>query len=521
MAKEKKTDKPNQGHKHLFGSSEKSDFILNMDFDGAQKMCSRFCMLAVLIISLVLIPAYYTQHIEMYTEEGVPHYLGENFIFYSASMVMLMGGLGYLVFYLARQKGLVDTRNNKQLIVPCLLLLTTLMSALAAVSKHDSLLGYIGRHDGFVMTLGWVGLFAAAAALGDSSRKKTLSDLIVGMGAFQAAVGIIEAVPAISSLTHNYFEDLFVRPSVTDTADPSKGEIFVSQQENYASFGIYVKGRAASGFLNSPHALAAFLSVAFALALGGAAFDDNKKRRVLYGIAAPVMAAAACLTDVYAGVLGIGAASLIVLVTAVIKAAKGGRGALAVLIPLAVSGIAAGALFGTGTAVFNDEPIIFTDSYVVRSMGHYERYDYVCGITDKETDTRGIYDYLFGDALNVISDRPALGYGPDNGIYYLSNYNLTMDRSYNEYMDTAMQKGLITLAAYAVFLILTLIKGAKLAAGFIKGRNDWVSAAAFAAVLAYMAQAWFNTTWFSATYIVFIAAGLCWDISVSSKTKKA
>jgi len=90
MAKDKKTDTLNKGHKHLFGSTEKSDFILNMDFDGAQKMCSRFCMLAVLIISLVLIPAYYTQHIEMYVEENMPHYLGDNFIFYSASMVMLM-----------------------------------------------------------------------------------------------------------------------------------------------------------------------------------------------------------------------------------------------------------------------------------------------------------------------------------------------------------------------------------------------------------------------------------------------
>lgn len=520
MAKDKKTDTLNKGHKHLFGSTEKSDFILNMDFDGAQKMCSRFCMLAVLIISLVLIPAYYTQHIEMYVEENMPHYLGDNFIFYSASMVMLMGGLGYLVFDVARQKGLVDLKNNKTLILPILLLVSTLVSALAAGSKHDSLLGYIGRHDGFLMTLGWLGLFAATAALSDGKRKKALSDLIVGMGTFQAIVGIIEAIPAVSSVTSNYFENLFLYPSTTDVADASKGEIFISQEENYTSFGVYLKGRIASGFLTSPHALAAFLSVAFALAIGGAAFDDNKKRRILYCIAAPIMAAAACLTDVYAGVLGIGAASFIVLVLAVIKAAKGGKGALAVFIPLAVSGIAAGALFGTGTAEFNDEKVIFTDSYVVRSIGHYERYDYIYGMADKETDTRGIYDYLFGDAVNVISDRPALGVGPDNGIYHLSQYNLTMDRSYNEYMDTAMQKGVLTLILYAVFLVATLIKGIKLAAGFIKGKTDWVSAAAFAAVLAYMAQAWFNTTWFSATYIMFIAAGLCWDISVKGKNCK-
>lgn len=517
MAKAKKTDTPNKGHKHLFGSSEKTDFILNMDFDGAQKMCSRFCMLAVLIISLMLVPAYYTQHIVLYYEDGVPQYLGDSFIFYSSSMVMLTGGIGYLVFDGARRKGLVDLKNNKMLILPILLLISTLISALAAKSKHDSLMGALGRYDGFLTTLGFVGLFATAAALGDVNRKKRLSDFIVGMGTFQAIVGIAESIPAVSSYTYNYFENLLLYPSALNTADESKGELFISQAENYASFGVYIKSRIASGFLTSPHALAAFLSIAFALAVGGVAFDDSKKRRIFYSIAAPIMAAAACLTDVYAGVLGIGSAALIILIIAIIKVLKGGKGALAVLIPLAVSGIAAGALFGTGTAKFNDESIIFTDSYVIRMVGQYERYDYVRGITDKETDTRGIYDYLLGDAVNVILDRPLLGIGPDNGQYYLLQYDLSMDRSYNEYMDIAMHKGIPTLILYAVFLIATLIKGAKLAAGFIKGKSDWVYAAAFAAVLAYMVQAWLNTTWFSATYIMFIAAGLCWDISVKGK----
>ena len=38
-AKEKKEVTTNQGKKHLFGSSEKSDFILNMSAESAQKLC--------------------------------------------------------------------------------------------------------------------------------------------------------------------------------------------------------------------------------------------------------------------------------------------------------------------------------------------------------------------------------------------------------------------------------------------------------------------------------------------------
>lgn len=519
--KEKRVDIPNQGHRHLFGSTEKSDFILNMDFDGAQRMCSRFIMLAIAIVTLVLIPAYYTQKVEMYVEDQVPHYLSDNFIFYAASMVMLTGGVGYLVFNVARKKGLVDLKGNKLLILPVIVMLTTLISSLAAVSIHDSILGYIGRHDGFLMTFGCFGLFAVAAALGDKENKKKLGDVIVGAGVFQSLVGILEAVPATAGAFCNYFDTLFLRLGTEKSLNTAAGEFYVSPEENILSPGIYTDGKIASGYLTSPHALAAIIAVAFAIALAGAAFDDNKKRRICYIIAAPIMAAAACLADVWSGVIAIAAAAVSVTVFAVIKAAKGSKGALAVLIPVVLSGVIAGALFGTGTARFRDENIIFTDSFANnKAMGNYTRYDYMYGYADKDTDTRSIYNYLFGDAENVIMKKPVLGIGPDNAAYYISQYCLSLDRSYNEFMDTAMQKGILTLVAYGVFLLVTVVKGFKLLAAFIKGGGDWIGAAATAAVLAYLAQAWFNTTWFSATYFFFIAAGLCWDISVRGKGGK-
>ena len=520
--KEKRVDVPNQGHRHLFGSTEKSDFILNMDFDGAQRMCSRFIMLAIAIVTLVLIPAYYTQKVEMYVEDEIPHYLSDNFIFYAASMVMLTGGVGYLVFNVARKKGLVDLKGNRLLILPVIVMLTTLISSLAAVSIHDSILGYIGRHDGFLMTFGCFGLFAVAAALGDKDNKKKLGDVLVGAGVFQSLVGILEAIPATAGGFSNYFDRLFLRLGTEASVNTAAGEFYVSTEENLLSPGIYTDGKVASGYLTSPHALAVVITIAFAIALAGAAFDESKKRRICYIIAAPVMAAAACLAEVWSGVICIAAAALFVTVFAVIKAAKGSKGALAVLLPVALSGVIAGVLFGTGTAYFRDENIIFTDSFANnKSMGNYTRYDYMYGYTDQKTDTRNIYDYLFGDAENVISSKPVLGLGPDNAAYYIDDYSLSVDRSYNEFMDTAMQKGIITLVAYGFFLLVTVIKGFKLLAAFIKGEGDWMSAAALAAVLAYMAQAWFNTTWFSATYLFYIAAGLCWDISVKGRETKS
>ena len=49
-AKEKKEVTTNQGKKHLFGSSEKSDFILNMSAESAQKLCGVYSIIAVLVL---------------------------------------------------------------------------------------------------------------------------------------------------------------------------------------------------------------------------------------------------------------------------------------------------------------------------------------------------------------------------------------------------------------------------------------------------------------------------------------
>ena len=55
-AKEKKEVTTNQGKKHLFGSSEKSDFILNMSAESAQKLCGVYSIIAVLVLCVITLP---------------------------------------------------------------------------------------------------------------------------------------------------------------------------------------------------------------------------------------------------------------------------------------------------------------------------------------------------------------------------------------------------------------------------------------------------------------------------------
>lgn len=505
----KKAENSAKDRKHLFGSSEKSDFIVNMTAEGAQKMCGVYGIISVLIIAVAAVPAYFTQTVADYTDEqtGAIHYISENFIFYSAAAVMLLGVIGFLIYMIACSKKLVSLKDNKSLLAPLAVMILSAAACFAAYDIHTAALGYLGRHDGLLTILGCYGLFCVAMAVTAEKWRVKLTDFIVGIGLVQSIAGILQAVPATSGAMHNFFEYLYIRPGT----EAGSGEMYYDGGISQMS-GIYSHGRAASGFMTSPHALAALLSVAFALALAALAFDGSKARKLFCGISAPVMAAAACLSKVLPAVIGIGAGALTVLVIAVIRAVKGGRSSLVcALAGIVISGAAAGILFGTGAAEFRDEQVIFTDGFVMRSITYSNRED-----TDED-----IYTYLRKDAEYIVSQKPLLGVGPDNQPYYMSEYGADTDRYYNEYLDIAVTRGVPCLIIYGIFLLISVIKAVKSVGNFVKTGKDGVRAGAAAGMLAYLAQAFFNTTWAVSAPYLFIAIGLIWSYdAVKSKRDK-
>lgn len=510
----KKAESSAKEHKHLFGTSEKSDFIVNMTADGAQKMCGVYGMISVLIIALAAVPAYFTQAVVDYTDEqaGTVHYLSENFIFYSAAAVMLFGIIGFLIYMIACSKKIVSLKDNKALIALLGVMILSAAACFAAYDIHVAALGYIGRHDGLLTILGCYGLFCVAMAVTAEKWRLKLTDLIVGIGLVQSIAGILQAVPATSGAMKNFFEYLYIRPGLA-TSEMSAGEVYYDGGLT-GIFGIYSHGRAASGFMTSPHALAAVLSAAFALALAALAFDGSKVRKIFCGISAPVMAAAACLSRVLPAVIGIGAGAAVVLVIAVIRAVKGGKSSLiCALVGIAVSGAAAGILFGTGAADLRDEQVIFTDGFVMRSLTYSFR-------EDTEDD---IYTYLRKDAEYIAGQNPLLGVGLDNQPYCMSEYGADTDRYYNEYLDIAVTRGVPCLIVYGIFLLISVIKAVKSVGQFAKTGENAVCAGAAAAMAAYLAQAFFNTTWALSAPYLFIAVGLIWSygaVKDSGKKKK-
>ena len=474
-AKEKKEVTTNQGKKHLFGSSEKSDFILNMSAESAQKLCGVYSIIAVLVLCVITIPYYFTQNIKYGMDESVNRtlYLNEKFIFFISAAVLAVGFVGFIIFLIANMKKQVELKDNKSLIVPLAVVLLSVVSCLLSADIFTSFYGYLDR-SGMTVTA--------------DDRRIKLADFIVGIGAFEAIVGILQAIPATAKIVPNYFKEIF---------------------SGFSSGGMtYTKEYIATGFLCTPFALAAVLTVISAFALNGMLYDDKKARKIFYAISLVLMTAADILACVVPAILGLGAVYVVSLIIAAVKSgfAKDKKPFIACLVAFIVAGGIFAGLFASNEFRLMDEKIIFHDSFDRLSITGTGRGD------DTE---QWIYPYLWDAEQNLI-----WGTGPDNwGTIFESG--AIIDRSYNEYIDLLQSRGLIIFALTIVFLIMTIVKMCKLVAGFMKDKNGWTGCAVSAAVLCYLIQAFFNISSVTSSPYFWIAAGLVWSFTaVKSSAKK-
>lgn len=489
--------------KHLFGTSEKSDFILNMTEQGTKKLCGMYCIIAMIVITLAAIPYYFTKNVVDFveTEGGMEftHYLSEKTIYWVSTLMIGMGLIGYLIFLIGKMKNEVSLKDNKALLWLAAIMLMSVVSALCAENLEYAFTGYYDRSEGLLSILGYFGFFAAAVTVTDDGWKKRVSDVLVAIGVFNSVAGIIQSIPATAKLIPNWFEYLFT----------GFGNV-AGEGEEIINGSAHAVTHSASGFAGTPFALGALLTVAFAAAFAGFVFDESKLRKALYAAGGILMTVCAALTDVVPSVIGIGCSAVIILIIALVSKLKKSGGAA--LIP-AVSGFVCTAavfliMLAAGQLDFRDEQVIFTDCY--------ERLSISAG-TREDTST-WIYPYLWDDGLYVAENNMLLGTGPDNwGTMY--KLGATIDRSYNEYIDVAMQRGFITLVMYLIFLAITLKKALSSLSRFICGELNWTAAAVMTGVTAYLVQAFFNISTISSSPFFWICAGLVWSFEAKKRIK--
>lgn len=500
--------------KHLFGSSEKTDFIMNLTDAGTKKLCALYCIIAMIIIEAVAIPYYLTKNVIDYTEPVIgteivlKHYVSEKVIYWASVAMFGIGLLGLCVFMIGKMKNQYKLADNKALLWLGGVMIMSLISSLTADELLYAFTGYQDRAEGFITLIGYYGFFAAAFTVVADNWRTRLCGTIIGIGAVNAVIGILQTVPALRGKIPNWFNTLS-KPSFFNMATSEEVDI-----------------PAANGLAMTPHALAALLTVSLAVALAAFIFAEKPLHKCLSGCSTVVMTVAGILTRTTTALIGLGTAAVVVFVIAIVYAAKN-KGAKAeegseALAParrvLLLGCIGLVAVVGTGVIMHLAGAVKLEDEYVIRQDS--ER---MLMVFRREDDSMWVYPYMWDDGLYFSEDDPLLGTGPDN-LGKMQELGAVIDRSYNEYIDIAVQRGWITLGLYAVFLLITVVKGFRALALFVRREVNWAAAAAMAAVTAYMVQAFFNISALTSSPFFYICAGLCWSyfarLSVAEKNEK-
>lgn len=498
-----KTDKHTE-HKHLFGSGGNSDFIINMTAEGTRKLSGVYSMIAMIVIALSSVPYYISKavgivdtYMMLRTENN------DTLIFLISTLLIAAGFVGALIFLITCVKKEIVIGKNKALMVFVGIIISALISALSSADINSGLYGYLDRADGLISLIGYIGFFTIGMCLTDEKWRKRAAGTIIAIGTVNGVAAILQSIPALAKWIPSYYNYLFLG---------YKSNIGFAQFFN--AYGAYDASYAGEGFTCSPFALGALLTIACAFALGKACYTDNAVTRIVCLVCTGVMIGAAVVSQVLPAMLGVGCVIVVSLITAIADCAKSKSNA-AVISPIlalvTAAAVFAGVLF-TDNFLMSDEQVIFTDSF--------ERLGIAYDSHSEHSD--GIYSTLWYEGWLTFSNSPVIGVGPDNwGTMYSHGEGMETDRTYNELIDTAIQRGLLGLAFYLLLLIVSLMKAVRmLKAALAGGADKTVAVGAFTAFVCFAVQSFFNTTSICSTPFFYLTIGLIWSYEAAGRLEK-
>ncbi len=505
----RKTDKHDE-HKHLFGSSGNTDFIINMTPEGAKKLAGIYAMIAIILVGISAVPYYLGKQF------GTPNQmlmlqtdLNQGLAILIMTAVVLAGFVGALVFMVLCVKKEVVLARNRGLLIFAAIIAAALVSTLASADPLTGIFGYLDRAEGLLTLMGYIGFFTIGICLTDDKWRKNAGKTIIGIGTANAVIGILQSIPALAKYVPSYYNYLF--------AD-LRTNIF--RAEYFNAYAGYDASYAADGVTCSPFALAALMTVASALALDRAAYAEKNSSRIINLVCTGLMFGAAIVTQTITALIGIGSVIVISLVISLTdrkcEGEKKGANKAAVVTSLLAAvtcgAIAAGVVL-TDNFRLRDEHIMFTDSFERLSIAPFAH----------PAHEDNIYPTLWYEGWLTFTDHAVLGVGPDCWItMYADGEGMATDRTYNEYLDTALTRGAVGLALYLVLLVMTFIKAARMLAKAHRGDIDKGTAyGLFTAYTAYLIQAFVNITSLTVTPFFMLTAGIIWSYeAVTGSPKK-
>lgn len=463
--------------KTIFGTTEKSNFILNMKYETVRKWVGGLLCASVII---VLISSFF---ITFSTRTS-----------WAFGAFLYASGFSCLLFYIAllMRKDVAFKENPSVFLVIALAALAfasyygVVLSGASQDDVNTAMLGEQGRYEGLLSIFAYFGLFLLAASAMRYSMVQRVLDLIVGAGIVGAFIAVMQHIPWG----------------------------FPSKFRTLPAIVLLKNVHLSSGLSENPIVYGSFLAVVSGVALTGALYSKNVTRARIYGGSAALFFLTGFFTSSLVPIIGTAAALAITIITE-FTAGKGGtkfeegllkssRKRLAAII--AAYAVIFGLVLALQGIYLRDKPIAFTDSY--------NNLFITFGASMANEDN--LWQLGAERSIMLIKEHPLLGVGPDRMAgYQRAGEELVMidgiDKSYNEYLFIAATRGIPSLAVYIALLAATAVRLFKGMKEFSSDREKWFRAALLTAVLGYAVQAFFSFSAVTSAPYFWLLAGFAWS----------
>lgn len=472
--------------KTIFGTTERSNFILNMKSETLQKWIHG--VLACCIIIPLIGAAVLT--------------LLAKINYFSAAILYATGFTCILFFLIVMLKQDMRFKDSKSYLLIIALALTAVISYYGTLSRSAdyikvALLGNLGRYEGLLSILSYLGIFLLATAVSKESTVERLFDLLVGAGTVEAFVALLQHLP-LDFNTSDYRN----LPTI------AYENVFLS-----------------SGLTGSPIFYGAITTLTGAVAIVGAVYSASKRRAKLYAAAALFIFLTGMFTGSVVPLIGEAAVILTVIIIEAVNSAKFGGvrfdGKL-LNTSLKRAGAMVAALIVTFVIVlftqgfyFRDRPIAFYDSFYRLFISN------TMSLTDRGKGnipyTVDFWKEQWGYAVETANASPVMGVGPDCLALARGQGANINDKCYNEFLYIAATRGYISLAAYVTLIISTIVVLCKKMKLFFGDKTKWYIPCMMTAVIGYIIQSCFNASAITTAPFFWLMLGMVWSTRIGKK----
>lgn len=468
-------------HKTIFGTTEKSNFILNMK---SSTLYNWIAFILILCIAVPQIGNFFA--LSFSTNTAIP-----------AIFLYITGFMSILFFIITALKSEFSFKENKIFFLIVAIAVWAFASYYGVVISANSdfyiasfaqelintaIMGELGRNEGLLAVFAYCGIFILALTVNSDKTVVMLLDVMVGFGVAQSLIAIMQHIPGLKFLT--LFDNL---PTL------ALDKVMLS-----------------SGLTGSPLFYGSYIAIIMAIAFAGAVFSKNILRARLYGAAALLLWLTGLFTSSIVPIVSGVCILLVMTVVVLIQKKKGGisfEGGI-VKSALARYGIMTGGMAVIFLAVFFLQGIYIRD----KAIAFYDAYFNLFIVNSYHPkEERSLYEIGFDKGLAYIKENPIFGVGPDC-IAKMESIDpeiiSPIDRIYNEFIHTAATKGIPSLAAYAVLIIWVLKNAVTKTGEFFTDAEKWYRTALAAAIITYFVQSMINTSAITVAPLFWLVCGL-------------